>query len=160
MDVCYLLAVPPSNTPLTSEGEAESRGGSQLKETFGGYDCKFAELPTSCFQTDCPICIRILRDPHQCKRCGENFCCSCIKRVQAERKPCPMCRKDSFEVFEDKGLKQALSQLQVLCSEGGCKWNGELGELEHHLSEVIHPGKSFSVQRELVGSHISNVIGK
>ena len=153
MAVCYLLVAPPSNTPLTFEGGTESRNGSQQKETFGGYDCEFAEQPTRCFQTHCPICTMILRDPRQSKCCGENFCCSCIKQVRAKRKPCPTCRKDSFEVFEDKGLKQSLIQLHVFCSEGGCKWNGELGELEHHLSEVTHPGKLFS----LVGSHISDV---
>ena len=153
MAVCYLLAAPPSNTPLTSEGEVESHGASQLKETFGGYDCEFAELPPSYLQTDCPICRMILRDPHQCKCCGVNFCCSCIKQVQAERNSCPICRKDSFEVFEDEDLKQVLIQLRVLCSKDGCKWKGELGELKHHLSEVTHPGK-------LVGSHISDVIEK
>ena len=139
----------------------EFLGGSQHKETFGGYDCKFVEPPPSVFQTECPICTWILRDPHQCKRCGENFCYSCIiKLVQTERKPCPMCRKDMFEVFEDKALKQALSKLHVWCSEGGCKWKGELGELECHLSKVIHPGESFNIQRELVVSHISDVVGE
>ena len=138
----------------------ESRGGSQLKETFGGYDCEFAQPPQSALQTECPICIRILRDPHQCKRCRLNFCYSCSKQVQTEHKTCPVCRDSNFEVFEDKALKQALSQLHVLCSEGGCKWKGELGELERHLSEVIHPGESFIIQRELVVSHISDIIEK
>ena len=134
-----LLPALPSNTLL------EPEGGVGQKESVGGYDCKFAEQPTSAFQTECPVCRMILRDPYQSKCCGKSFCHSCSKKIQAEHKPCPTCRKDNFEIFEDKGMKQSLSQLYVLCthSKDGCKWKGELGELEHHMIEVIHPGKFF-----------------
>ena len=94
------------------------------------------EPPPHVFQTECPICSLILRDPYQCKSCGTNFCCTCSKRVQVQRKPCPTCREDSFELFSNKGLKRSLHQIDVLCtySKDGCEWTGELGELEHHLT--------------------------
>ena len=35
----------------------------------------------------------------------------------------------------------------MLCthSKDGCEWTGELGELEHHLSEVNHSGESLYI---------------
>ena len=134
----------PTNTPLGAEGGAESHGRSQ-QETFGGYDCEFVKPPQSVFQTECPICSLILRDPYLPKCCGTNFCHTCCERLEAEHKPCPTCRDDNFEVFPNKGLKRSLNQLHVLCpySKDGCEWIGELGELEHHLSEVAHSGESW-----------------
>ena len=134
---------PPTNTPLGAEGGAEPHGRPQ-QETFGGYNCEFVEPPTKAFQTECPICSLILRDPYLTNCCGTNFCRTCSERLQAEHKPCPTCRDNNFEVFPNKGLKSSLNQLHVLCthSEDGCEWRGELGELEHHLSEVTHSGES------------------
>ena len=133
----------PSKAPLGAEGGAESHGWPQ-QEMFGGYDCEFVERPTSAFQTECPICSLILRDPYQSKCCGTNFCHTCCEQLQAEHKPCPTCREDSFELYCNKSLKRSLKQLHVLCthSEGGCKWTGELGKIEQHLNN-IHSGESF-----------------
>ena len=115
------------------------------KETFGGYDCKFVEPPPSAFQTECPVCRLLLRDPYQATCCGTSFCHSCSEQVRSDNNLCPTCRKDDFMVFPNKGLKRSLNQLHVSCthSKNGCKWRGELGELDHHLSQVIHSGKSF-----------------
>ena len=112
------------------------------KDTFGGYDCKFVTPPTSVLQTDCPICRLILRDPYQAKCCGTDFCHSCIQHLPTDNKRCPNCREDKFEVFEDKRLKHSLSQLQVWCThKDGCRWSGELGDLEHHLKTGVHSGE-------------------
>ena len=109
---------------------------------LGGYDCTFVSQPTSAFQTECPICCLVLRDPYQSTCCGTSFCHSCFERV-AEHNPCPVCRELNFEMFPNKGLKRALNQLQVFCTHAkdGCKWSGELGDLEQHLSEV-HSGEA------------------
>ena len=108
---------------------------------LGGYDCNFVSPPTSAFQTECPICCLILRDPHQSTCCGTSFCRSCFECVP-EHDPCPVCRELNFEVFTKKGLKRALNQLQVSCThvKDGCEWKGELGDLDQHLSEV-HSGE-------------------
>ena len=121
--------------------------------TFGGYDCKFVEQPPSAFETECPICHLLLRDPYQATCCGTSFCHLCILQVKADDKSCPICRQHKFEVFQDKRLKRSLNQLRVLCtySKDGCKWRGELGDLDHHLNKVIHHGKSFT---ELSGRHL------
>ena len=115
------------------------------KDPIGGYDCKFVEQHASTSQTKCPICRLILRDPYQARCCRTKFCWSCIQHLQADHKPCPNCREDNIEVFEDKELKHFLSQLQVWCTHNkdGCKWSGKLGELEDHLNTVVHSGELF-----------------
>ena len=143
--VYCLLAAPPSITPLVPERGVEAHGRTQQEERFGGYDCDFVEQPPSAFPTECPICRLVLRDPYQCEWCGKNFCHSCSKRIQAEQKPCPMCKEANFKVFQDNGLKHSLNQLHVFCthSKDGCKWKGELGELERHMIEGTHFGELF-----------------
>lgn len=141
--VYCLMAAPPSITPLVPERGVELHSKSQPKERFGGYECEFVELPPAVFQTDCPVCMLVLCDPYQCRRCGKSFCHSCSERIKKAHKPCPHCKEAKFKVFQDNGLKRSLNQLNVFCSQDGCKWNGELGQLEHHLSESIHPGESF-----------------
>lgn len=133
---------PPSNTPLGAEEGAEPHDRPQQK-TFGGYNCEFVEPPPSVFQTECPICSLILRDPYHSKCCGTNFCHTCSERIQDEHKPCPTCRDDNFELFANTSLKRSITQLYVLCTHSklGCMWKGELGELENHLSEVVHSGE-------------------
>ena len=106
------------------------------KEAFGGYDCEFVEPPPSVFQTECPICHLILREPYLVSCCGTHFCHTCFQRLQAGNSPCPNCRKDNIEVFPNKGLNRSLKQLQVYCThrKDGCQWRGELGELDQHMN--------------------------
>ena len=130
---------------LPEEGAYLEPEVTDQKEVFGGYDCKFMEPPPSPFQTECPICHLILRNPYQVTCCGTNFCHSCSDRFQANKNPCPTCREDNFDVFPNKGLTRSLNQMVVLCiyNKDGCKWRGELRELERHLNEVVHSGESF-----------------
>ena len=151
---------PPTNTPLGAEGGAELHGSPQ-QETFGGYDCKFVESFPSVFQTECPICRLILRNPYLTSCCGTHFCRTCSERLQAEYKPCPTCREDNFELYPNKSLRRSLNQLHVLCthSKHGCEWTGELGKLEHHLSDISHSGESLNlkVNRCWLGSFCSQL---
>ena len=130
---------------------SKAEPGPAVGETFGGYECKFVESLPSAFQTECPICQLILHDPYQTKCCGINFCHSCIHQIQNDNKQCPTCR-ENVEVFQNKGLRRSLDQLHVFCihSKDGCKWSGELGELEHHLNEVVHSGKSLGYKTRYV----------
>ena len=120
MAVCLLLAAPPEGVELPCDRP-------QQVMTVG-YDCEFFKPIPAAFQTDCLICKMVLRDPHQCRSCGKNFCHSCTERTQAKHMPCPHCKETNFEVFQDKGMKQSLSKLQVLCthSKEGCIWIGGL----------------------------------
>ena len=118
----------------------------------GGYDCEFVERPKE-LETDCPICLQILRDPFQVSCCGHSFCQSCIKYVQADKKSCPTCNEVNFGVFPDKRLRRSLYAFAVRCvhQKSGCEWIGELGELDGHLN--LNP----ELGRQLIGCEFADV---
>ena len=103
---------------------------------WGGHSCEFVERPPPAIQWDCPLCLLVLREPHQVTCCGYSYCQACVQHVQDARGPCPTCNCTVFSTFPDKRLKRSLYPFRVYCThkEGGCKWTGELGELEKHLN--------------------------
>ena len=105
-----------------------------------GFECEFVERPPDIFQSDCPVCLLIIREPNQVTCCGYSFCRACIARVVASKKPCPTCNEAEFSVFPDKRLQRSLYQFRVRCEhqKEGCEWSGELGQLDKHLNE--NPG--------------------
>ena len=106
------------------------------EERVVGYDCEFVEDPPKYLQAECPVCLLVLRDPHQVTCCGKSFCKECIERVKAGHKSCPCCGQDSYNDFSNKGLRQPLYGFKVHCSnkEEGCLWQGELGQVDNHLN--------------------------
>jgi len=133
-----------SNMATALSGEEQCHSSVQ-EETCGGYDCEFVKRPPRLFQTDCPICHLILRDPYEAMCCGYSFCYTCIQQDQRRRKCCPWCRKYNFEFFENVGMKRSINQLRVFCKyrEGGCRWRGELGKLQDHLDKTDHSSESL-----------------
>ena len=107
-----------------------------MADQEGGFDCEFVEKPPKAVQSECPVCLLILKEPYQATCCGYGFCRVCIERIRAENKPCPCCKAEGFDCFEDKGRKRLLNDYQVHCANKkiGCRWVGELGELENHLN--------------------------
>ena len=110
-----------------------------------GFDCEFVERPAKAFQVDCPVCLLVLREPHQATCCGYSYCQPCIERVQFDKKPCPTCNTAEFSVFPNKGFQRSLYEFHVRCSheKDGCQWTGELGELDKHLNESPILGRQF-----------------
>lgn len=100
-----------------------------------GFTCTFIDAPKE-LRTECPICLYILREPHQATCCGSIYCKLCIERVHNDCKPCPACRKDNFNIFPDRGLRNSLYGFKVTCihSDKGCTWMGELRYMEDHLN--------------------------
>ena len=138
-----------------------------------GYDCEFVERPPKVVQCECPVCLLVLREPHQVTCCGYSFCATCVKRVQEDKKCCPTCNAADFAVFPDKRLKRSLNEYPVHCCQRGegCDWVGELGQLDRHLNlqpppEKLLVGCQFSevdctycvqpFQRRYVQAHQSN----
>ena len=112
----------------------------------GGYDCEFVERPSdpeAAIQCECPICLLVLREPHQIACCGYSYCEACIKRVQNDNNSCPSCNTTEFTTFPDKRLKRSLYAFRVYCSHrgSGCEWVGELLDLERHLNLQPPPEK-------------------
>ena len=106
------------------------------QERFG-FDCEFIERPPESLQSDCPVCMLVLREPHQVTCCGYAFCQVCIERVQLQQSPCPTCKESDFCVFPDKRLQRSLSVYRIHCSheKEGCQWTGSLREFDGHLNE-------------------------
>ena len=107
-----------------------------VQEHQVGFECEFVEDPPKYLQTDCPVCLHIIREPYQVTCCGKSFCKVCIERVKAKNNPCPCCKQDNFDDFPNKGLQQPLYGFQVHCTnkETGCQWTGELRQLDKHLN--------------------------
>ena len=54
--------------------------------TQGRYDSEFVRE-----QSECPICLQVLRDPQKVTCCGNSYCKVCIDRIVKDGKPCPTC---------------------------------------------------------------------
>ncbi|XP_064385189.1 TNF receptor-associated factor 4-like [Halichondria panicea] len=110
-----------------------------------GFDCEFVKPPPSEFvQSECPVCLQIIREPYQVTCCGKKFCKACIEHIKAIQKPCPTCN-EKFSSFADKGLKQSLYSLKVRCSQqkNGCEWTVDLRQLDEHLNTDPQPEKQL-----------------
>ena len=149
-----MASLASNENPLPScQIEQEQRQIETPPRDRGGYDCEFVERPKE-LETDCPICLQVLRDPFQTSCCGNSFCQSCINRVKDDEKACPTCNKVGFGVFPDKRLRKSLYAFQVRCThqKSGCEWIGELGELDRHLNLNPELGK------KLVGCAFATVV--
>ena len=128
------------------ENQLAAQENRQPENRSVGFDCEFVDPPPEhLLQTECPVCLLIIREPHQVTCCGYSFCYSCIERIKASNKPCPTCKTEFENYFPDKRLKRTLYAFKVYCShkEDGCKWTGELGQLDAHLNENPQPEKQL-----------------
>ena len=128
-----------ANQPTAQDQQGQPHSGAQTVKVKkeGGFECEFVERPPEHFlQSECPICLLIIRDPYQVTCCGYSFCHSCIQRIKTGNKPCPTCNEKGFSDFPNKGLKCSLYAIQVRCSHqrDGCEWTGELGQQDDHLN--------------------------
>ena len=109
-----------------------------------GYECEIVKLPDH-LQTECPICLLILREPHLVTCCCRKFCRSCIQCVKEAGKACPLCNEKEYTLVYEKDLERTLKSLQVQCTHAkeGCDWVGELGHLDLHLNLDPEMGKQL-----------------
>ena len=110
-----------------------------------GFECDFVEEPQNAFQSECPICLLVLREPYQATCCGKSFCKECVEQVRAKTVSCPACKVKDFSLFHNKGLQQSLYDFRVYCTHKskGCEWIGELRELDNHLNSDPPADKSL-----------------
>ena len=136
-----------AHQPAAQEQQRQPHPGAQPDkvENRGGFDCEFVERPPEVLQSECPVCLQIIRDPYQISCCGYSFCRSCIERIKAGNKPCPTCNTKGFSDFSDKRLKRSLYSFKVRCShqKDGCEWTGELGQFDVHLNNDPTPEKQL-----------------
>ena len=128
-------------------GNDDNGDKNPLRETKKrmGYECEFVEPPPKQFQSECPICLQILREPYILDCCGYSFCAACIERVGKGGKPCPHCNQPGYTTLVNKGLKRALNEFRVYCPHclSGCEWEGELGKLDEHLNSDPLPKRQL-----------------
>jgi hypothetical protein len=101
----------------------------------GGFECVFVEEPPKQVQTECAICLCVLRDPYLVDCCCNSFCQSCIKPLQDDDKPCPLCNTKFTTCIPEKRLQRTLNDMSVYCpqKELGCDWIGKLISLPGHI---------------------------
>ena len=138
------LEQPQDNIPIASEADIHPPivERSQAKRASGkgneicGYECEFVQRPHEALQTDCSICLMVLRKPHIISCCGQSFCRTCIDRIKTEGKSCPLCNATKFSIIHNRGLENTLKEFEVRCTyaTSGCEWRGKLGHLDDHLN--------------------------
>ena len=114
----------------------------------GGYDAKLVEKPSPEYEINCPICMLILKDPHQLVTCpcGKNFCKSCITPVhKSNNKKCPVCSSRFDSIVCNFEKKRYLESRKAYCTykEKGCPWIGELKCLDSHVKDGTSSGCQF-----------------
>ncbi len=158
----------------SSASESGLRVESEVVEVHG-YDCKFVQPPPTYLQTECSVCLLVLRSPHLTSCCGHNFCKECIERIQRDGSSCPLCNVENFTLTYNRAYDVSLKQLEVYCihREIGCEWKGKLETLDKHLNvgpelekqlegcafvevQCYHDGCGQSLQRRLRENHQAN----
>ncbi len=97
---------------------------------------------------ECPICIRVLRDPKQCKN-GHVFCCRCIQQSLLKNDKCPLCNcfmdSDNF-ISVCVFMKDILEKKEMFCSVFSCKWKGPLHEFSQHFTLCYSSASCCSIR--------------
>ena len=101
----------------------------------GGYDVKLVEEPNVPLKTECLICQLTLRDPYETECCNTFVCKICVEEYKRRKIDCFLCRK-YLKYRKAPAQKRVINQLIVYCThrDQGCRWKGELGELDRHLN--------------------------
>ena len=88
----------------------------------------------------------VLRDPHLTICCGQHYCASCLTEWDGasadDKNVCLHCRSREFSHILDKCVERKVKELKLHCEyyKEGCRWTGELFDLECHLK---HCGRSL-----------------
>ena len=103
------------------------------------YD--FVEQPSRDFF--CPVTFDVLLEPYLTECCGHHLSETANRQLQAQGKPCPVCKEKLLKAVKDKYHKRRVSSLKVRCPHKaeGCRWQGELGSLEQHLNAKSSAGE-------------------
>ena len=107
------------------------------------YD--FVEQPSRDFF--CPVTFDVLLEPYLTECCGHHLSETAYRQLQAQGKPCPVCKEEPLKAVKDKYHKRRVSSLKVRCPHKakGCEWQGELGSLEQHLNTKSSAGECLYV---------------
>ena len=105
-----------------------------LPNIASNTEVQFVDGPLK--DSNCPICLELLKDPFLTECCGHHFCNECVTTVQRQKNECPLCKTCPIRGIIDKRFKREINEALVYCSlrPQGCEWMGELDNLKVHLS--------------------------
>ena len=72
----------------------------------------------------CPVTGKLLADPRQTNECcGKHLSRAAAEQLEAEGKPCPLCKKAPLKTTKDLFFKRKVMELQAYCSKksAGCQ---------------------------------------
>ena len=111
----------------------------------GGYDYDFLEPPPD--RVTCKICHLPCFEAEKSRCCGHVFCKEDLEKLKSSSRDyaCPMCRVKPLKTYPDLAIDREINELRIYCpySRDGCKWSGELADLEDHLNK----GKNCVMRR-------------
>ena len=128
---------PPLPTDLLTGKELEKLSENVL-ESVRIREFKFIDPFPEEVQSECSICIMILKNPQIVTCCGNRFCEKCIGQVGYRSGvigKCPLCKSQNIQYFPDKTLERQINQRKVYCllRNDGCMWTGEVNKMSDHL---------------------------
>ena len=88
----------------------------------------------------CPVTHDLLLQPHLTACCGNHLSQEAAIRIQEEGGACPLCIESHLSTVLNKHFLRQVNELCVFChhKERGCKWQGELSSLDHHLKSCSY----------------------
>lgn len=100
-----------------------------------GEEYDFVDRPSEDFF--CPVSLELLVEPQQTSCCGNHFSLQTAARLQADKKPCPVCKAKQWSSVLDKYHRRRVLEVRVRCRRrgDGCDWEGEVGRLREHDEE-------------------------
>ena len=74
----------------------EPIGRTDIPDQDGELDFEYVEVPPKSVQHECPVCLHVLKEPHQITCCGYSFCKEYIQRVKDASNACPTCNSEGL----------------------------------------------------------------
>ena len=98
-------------------------------------------ITKSCFiypvsqEVFCTICKELMNSAQKMLCCNHHCCPSCLRELQQNAKPCPLCRKGNVDAVTDQSLQARIQGLAICCPHkgSGCQWKGQVRGAEAHL---------------------------
>ena len=98
-------------------------------------NCEFVEVPPA--ELTCPICLKVLCQPHLVNCCGQQYCEKCLKQWQGQNESCPHCRSTGYAHMLMKQTIRKVGELKLYCpnKKHGCLAIVKVSEYNAHLGD-------------------------
>ncbi len=107
MHLCALIGsllyytAPPLKCHVTSNLLGSSFLAQKMAFVSSANQCEYKFIDKPDDDLNCPICLRVARDPQQHVACGKIFCVKCLERI-GKAEPCFHCKSRELQYFPDQ----------------------------------------------------------